>query len=158
MGMREARAQIVTIVEDLFYYDSTQDRWEARRVGGPYYGFKHYPDASDQKLPKPRGFWIRSLSHAMKGPFTPALPTRMVSEMQLSVAYRNSSDPSVDDENMAFDHRQISAALLDASKWSRSTSTIISIHAEGEELCPGVVDYVDGAKILRITFPMEYTV
>lgn len=151
MGYIEARNQVIAIVEGV---EGVVE--QMRRTG--VYTFKHFPDASDDKLPKSRGFWIRSLSHAMKGPITPALPTRMVSEMQLSVAYRSSSDPSIDDENMAFDHRVISGALLDASKWARSTSTIISIHAEGELLCPGIIEQLEGAQVLRITFPMEYTV
>ena len=150
-------ARIVTIVETLATtYDSTNAKWRLERHIASTY--KHFPDASDDKLPRSRGFWIEALAHSSFGPYTPSgSPDRWVSDMQLCVAYRKSTDANIDDDIVNFDYRQISLALVDASKWSRATSDIVSIHAEGDLLAPAVVEDLDGAKVMRITFQMEYT-
>lgn len=149
MSYSLARAQIVTIVET---YAMAA---ESQRVGRA--SFKHYPDASDARLPKSRGFWLTAISHAMLGPYTPGLPQRHRSQMVLTVCYLASSDPSIDDVNMASDHRQISTQLLSPTNWNRPTSTLVTLSNGEDLLMPATIDNVDGARLLRLTFPMEYT-
>lgn len=151
MAYPTARAQIVTMIEAL-------SASTLKRVGDTATTtFKHFADAHEGKLPRSRGFWLRGVQHSQLGPYTPGLPTRMHSEMVLTVCYRMSSDCAVDDEVIALDHKVLSTSLLDASQWGRPTSTIISIHAAGDLLCPGVLEVVEGARLLRISFPLEYT-
>lgn len=77
--------------------------------------------------------------------------------MVLTVCYLASSDPSVDDVNMASDHRQISTQLLSPTNWNRPTSTLVTLSNGEDLLMPATIDSVDGARLLRLTFPMEYT-
>lgn len=154
MSYREAIAQVITIVEAVSSYDDVHLRSELRRGAPPK--FRHFADASDLKLPTARGFWLRADSHAMRGPLTPGLPTRLASEVTLSIAYRASADPSVLDEIIAFDYRAVASAVLDPAKWARPSSTIIAIWTEGALLAPASITDLDGARVLRIPLTMEF--
>lgn len=152
MAYSDAHAQVVTILETYCYASNTP----LLTRGAPS-KFKHFPDASDAKLPKARGFWLRGLSHWMLGPYTPALPQRHRSTVELSVCYPTGSDPSADDKLIAADHREIATQLLSAANWNRPTSTIITVSLGEDLLMPATIDRVDGAHLLRVVFPMEYT-
>ena len=149
-GYASARATLVSIIEDIALPSA-----RAERVGVPR--FKHFPDASDERLPKSRGFWLESLSHGAVGPYTPGRISRLVADMRVSVCYRASSDASMDDDIIAFDHLKIASALLSPSNWAQPSSAIVCVSVAGGDLMPSTIDTVDGARLLRIVFPMEYT-
>jgi hypothetical protein len=120
--------------------------------------FKHFPDASETKLPKSRGFWIDAVSHGTVGPYTPGRISRLIADVRISVCYRTSSDTSMDDDIIAFDHQKIASALLSPSNWAQPASAIVCVSADGDDLMPSSIDTVDGARVLRIVFSLEYTV
>jgi hypothetical protein len=153
MGYIEARDQIVSIVQGVAAYDDSNNVWQMRRAG--VYLFKHFPDASEKKLPKSRGFWCRAEQRSINTPITAVLPGRSRFGLVVTVAYHTSSDPSVDDENIAFDYRVIASALLLASNWNRPTSTIVSVSAGEDVLLPATIEPVVGARLLRISVPLE---
>lgn len=155
MGMPEVRTTIIELLQTLPLWDSQVPQYEMRRIGEYY--LRHFPDANEQRIPKAGGFWMRATQLAMRGPYTPGLPTRFHAQMLLTVSYPSTADPSVDEESLAFLHRIISDALLDPARWDRPDSTIISIHADGDLLMPATVDQLEGHKLLRFSFPVEYT-
>lgn len=150
-GYASARATIVSIIENIAIPFARVERVGVGR-------YRHFPDASDDKLPKSRGFWLEAISHGAVGPYTPGRISRLVADVRISVCYRTSSDASMDDDIIAFDHLKIANALLSPSNWAQPASAIVCVSAAGGDLMPSTIDTVNGARLLRIVFPLEYTV
>ena len=126
------------------------------RGSGP--SFRHAPRATLDDLPDTRGFWVRATAHAAVGPLTSGLAStqRLRAQMELSVAYRATSDGTALDAIIAADHAALVKTLMDQSLWSSATSGIVTVSLGGGEILPARIDDLDGARVLVLTFPMEY--
>lgn len=120
--------------------------------------FVHDVKGSDEKTGAPgRRFWLRTLDGGSVAPSS-SFSTRRRCTLALTVEYPALIAQSSDgDDAMIGDYDAISAVLLDGTKWSRATSSIVAISADGQELAlPYVVERATTGWRMRLTFTMEY--
>ncbi len=92
------------------------------------------------------------------GEITNALANRLRASIVLSVFYSRDNDGRSIGDDMMADYAKIVRALLDPSARGEFVDNrIIGIVLGGDELGAGTVENVDGGKILRIKFFLEYS-
>lgn len=150
MTWASVRAQLVTIVEGTTVPAKTRGKSPA---------FKYAPDANDVALPFTRGFWVSLSSMSVRGPTPIGFAYRQRDMVELSVVYHRDFSPRDLDDCIAADYREITKRLANPSTWGRPTSTIIALsESASDDQFVSSIDDVDGARILRVSFPVLHEV
>lgn len=167
MSFAKARRRIVSIVEGVDIQEgsagSVISSTSSHRGRGGARRFRHRPEANDTAAPQDRGFWIDAESVHFRGPMhhgaiTSVLANRLRASIVLSVFYSRDNDGRSIGDDMMADYSKIVRALLDPSaRGVFDDNRIIAIVLGGEELASASIENVDGGKILRIRFFLEYS-
>jgi len=153
MTWASVRPRLATIIEGVTVPSSVRSA-KARGRGDR---FRHKPEATDESLPDTRGFWIRVVGMSIKGNTPTGRVLWLHDTVVINIAYRRDNDAQDLDDAIASDYGAIVAELADSANWSTTTSTIVSIGAEGaDRYFVAQIDDVEGARILRITCEVEH--
>lgn len=146
-GQDGVRAKIVSIVSNTAPTDL--------RLGAGS-RFIHDPTGHDDKPPNTRGFYLRLTGGALVDYRTPTRPVRHACDVELTIAYRLVTDLAVLDEVIEADRVAVSASLLTTPDWNSATTKIDSL-SEGAPLLMQTTQVdVEGARLLRFSFPLRY--
>lgn len=149
MTYRAARDRIVAMVEEITPQSIGMALGES---------FHHDVKGLDSKVGAPgRRFWLTAISGGTVAPSS-GFTTRRNTTIVLTVEYP-AMLAQTDEADVAIveDYDDIAAKLVDGRHWQRSTSTIVAISADGQDLAlPYTVERTTQGWRLRLTFTLEY--
>ena len=147
MSYATALTQLISVVEAST--PSTKKRGYPKE-------FTHVPSSSNEKLPQERGFWFTYASGYMVGPMHPTFPHWIRAEMTLSVRYASDVETEAALDIIMQDYILLAGRLSNTANWNQPTSTIQSVNTGDAQQMPFTIDDVEGARILRISFLLDF--
>lgn len=147
MGWVAAKAQVAAIVK------GTTPTTKARGLPS---SFALAPAGGDDNVPDSRGFWLEVDAVSERRIIRSAGAAWTTADVTIAIAYRYDVDRDKLLDAQMQDYRELTKRLLDDSQWGRPTSTITRI-GDGDRLLGATFERIDGASIVRIKIPVDYT-